>query len=127
MKSYPNFALAVDAACSGNPGPMMSGLYANRNVSNGVKNHAMSLVGYGTIHAKESLVYAGINHYQVRHIAEDDRHVGATYWIFKNSMSENPESVSIIGNESSVINLREKSRLNISRYDNKSVNLRQAQ
>lgn len=22
MKSYPNFALAVDAACSGNPGPM---------------------------------------------------------------------------------------------------------
>lgn len=71
-------------------GPMMSGLYAVRN-SNSERNHAMSLVGYGTVHAKDSFVYAGIEHYQVRHISENDRHVGATYWIFKNSMSENPE------------------------------------
>lgn len=66
-------------------GPMISGW----NPSSGTSGHAMVLVGYGTLHAGDSVYYYNPYNNTKTFISSIDEHdstkIGATYWIFKNS------------------------------------------
>ena len=54
------------------------------------KGHSMTLVGYGTIHAGDTIrVYDYNDHPQSEIILENDERIGMTYWIFKNSYGPN--------------------------------------
>ena len=65
-------------------GPMISGWTPNNGTG-----HAMVLVGYGTLHAGDSVFYYNPNNNVKTFIASIDENdstkIGATYWIFKNS------------------------------------------
>lgn len=74
-------------------GPMVSGFHAVDYSADYLLRHAMALVGYGTIHAGDSIKHLinygnpPVNHglAPVHCIQEGDPRIGKTYWIFKNS------------------------------------------
>jgi len=66
-------------------GPLASGIHIN-----GGLNHAMTIVGYGTIEAGDTVANVirtenGMDILWHVHISNDDPRIGKTYWIFKNS------------------------------------------
>lgn len=67
-------------------GPLTSGFLSYR------ENHAMTLVGYSTLHEGDTIYYFG-NFYQTYNnfdvIQHGDSRIGSTYWIFKNSYGSN--------------------------------------
>lgn len=66
-------------------GPLVSGWLPN--TSNG---HAMALVGYGKIHAGDSVyTYNPNTGDKTPHFPVTSQYVGSTYWIFKNSYGPN--------------------------------------
>lgn len=83
-----------------NYGPMLSGFYVSNDPgsNNGVRSHAMALVGYGTIHAGDSIriISSGplntspssLSAYYV--VPDTSSLIGRTYFKFKNSNNIRP-------------------------------------
>lgn len=63
-------------------GPLFSGIQANEI------NHAMTLVGYHTIKAGDTISHITTEYNGAGIIPEGDRRIGKTYWVFKNSYGE---------------------------------------
>lgn len=70
-------------------GPLMSGIYVADTVSR--ISHAMAIVGYGTIHAGDTITniyktpYGTNIAWSLPISTNDSLYIGKTYWIFKNS------------------------------------------
>ncbi|MBR6841891.1 MAG: hypothetical protein IKM77_06295 [Prevotella sp.] len=69
-------------------GPLVSGYRYSDPNGNVYHGHAMTLAGYATVHAGDTIRYFG-NYFQAPSnfnvISADDGRIGKTYWIFKNS------------------------------------------
>ena len=74
-------------------GPLDCG-FTRRNVEEDhTWGHAVPLVGYGTVHAGDSIQYHDGNHLESWKVIPDDSPlVGKTYWIFRNSYGEETNS-----------------------------------
>ena len=64
-------------------GPLISGFYLDED-----KGHAMTMVGYHTIKAGDTISHITTEYNGAGIIPEGDRRIGKTYWVFKNSYGE---------------------------------------
>ena len=72
-------------------GPLVSGYYYAQSGNNGISGHAMALVGYGTVHAGDTIrVFGNSSFLYTFYVVPDSCfYEGRTYYIFKNSWGEN--------------------------------------